>query len=70
MKRRYDISSHLRRHRRRVDLTQQALADRLGVTRQTILNIERGKYSPTVGLALGLAQELGVSVEELFELEG
>ena len=70
MKPRYDILSHVRRHRLRVDLTQQELADRVGVTRQTILSIEKGKYSPTVGLALRLARELDVSVEELFELEG
>ncbi|MEN8006271.1 MAG: helix-turn-helix transcriptional regulator [Candidatus Krumholzibacteriota bacterium] len=70
MKPRHDIQSHVRRHRLRLDLTQQELADRVGVTRQTILSIEKGKYSPTVGLALGLARELGVSVEELFELEG
>lgn len=69
MKPRHEILSHLRRHRLRVDLTQQELADRVGVTRQTILSIEKGKYSPTVGLALRLAREFEVSVEELFELE-
>jgi len=70
MKPRHDIVSHVRRHRLRVDLTQQELADRVGVTRQTILSIEKGKYSPTVGLALRLARELDVAVEGLFELEG
>jgi putative transcriptional regulator len=50
-------------------LTQQELADRVGVTRQTIISIEKGKYSPTVGLALRLARAFGVTVEELFELE-
>ena len=50
-------------------MTQQDLADRVGVTRQTILYIEKGKYSPTIGLALRLARELGVRVEDLFELE-
>jgi putative transcriptional regulator len=70
MKPQHDILSHLRRYRLRVDLTQQELADRVGVTRQTILSIEKGKYSPTVGLALRLGRELNVRVEELFELEG
>ncbi len=70
MKPRHDILSHVRRNRLRFDLTQQQLAERVGVTRQTILSIEKGKYSPTVGLALRLARELEVSVEELFELEG
>lgn len=70
MKPRHDILSHLRAYRLRADLTQQDLADRVGVTRQTILSIEKGKYSPTVGLALRLARKLDVRVEELFELEG
>lgn len=50
-------------------MTQQELADRVGVTRQTILSIERGQYNPSVGLALRLAEVLGVSVEALFELD-
>lgn len=50
-------------------MTQQELADRVGVTRQTILSIEKGKYTPTVGLALQLARVFGVSVEDLFQLE-
>jgi putative transcriptional regulator len=50
-------------------MTQQALADRVGVTRQTILSIERGRYNPSVGLALQIADVFGVPVEDLFELE-
>lgn len=50
-------------------MTQQDLADRVGVTRQTILSIERGKYNPSVGLALQLARTFGVAVEVLFEIE-
>jgi putative transcriptional regulator len=50
-------------------MTQQELAERVGVTRQTILSIEKGKYAPTIGLALQLAQVFGVSVEKLFQLE-
>jgi putative transcriptional regulator len=60
----------VRRYRRLVkDMTQQDLADRVGVTRQTILSIERGQYNPSVGLALRLARTFGVAVEELFEIE-
>ncbi len=70
MKTRHDIRNHLRRHRLLVgEMTQQELADRVGVTRQTILSIEKGKYNPSVGLALLLAHALGVNVEALFELE-
>jgi len=51
------------------DMTQQELADKVGVTRQTILSIEKGKFKPSVELALRLARVLGTSVEQLFELE-
>jgi putative transcriptional regulator len=49
-------------------MTQQQLADRVGVTRQTILSIEKGRYRPSIELALALAQVFGVPVEALFEL--
>jgi putative transcriptional regulator len=51
-------------------MTQQELAERVGVTRQTIVAIERGSYNPSVGLALRLADVFGVPVEALFEMEG
>jgi putative transcriptional regulator len=70
MKPRHEIRNHLRRHRLLADgMSQQELADRVGVTRQTILSIEKGKYSPTITLALRLAETFGVAVEDLFELE-
>ena len=50
------------------EMTQQELADQVGVTRQTILSIEKGKYTPSVALALGLAEVFDVSVEALFQL--
>lgn len=50
-------------------MTQQELADRVGVTRQTILSIEKGSYNPSVGLALRIAEVFGVSVEALFEID-
>jgi putative transcriptional regulator len=46
--------------------TQEALGHRVGVTRRTIIAIERGVYNPTLELAFQLAEELSVSVEELF----
>lgn len=50
-------------------MTQADLAERVGVTRQTIHSIEKGKYKPTIELALRLARELEVAVEDLFELD-
>jgi len=64
------MKNHVRRHRFDVgDMTQQELADKVGVTRQTILSIEKGKFKPSVELALRLARVLETSVEQLFELE-
>jgi len=50
------------------DLTQEALATAVGVTRQTIIAIEKGNYTPSVALALRIAATLSKSVEELFSL--
>ena len=64
------VRNHVRRHRLASGgLTQQQLADLVGVTRQTIHSIERGKYRPTVELALLLARTLDTTVEDLFQLE-
>ncbi len=51
------------------ELTQQQLADRVGVTRQTIIAIESGRYSPSLPLAFKLARAFGVSIEDVFEFE-
>ncbi|MDD1654069.1 MAG: helix-turn-helix transcriptional regulator [Methanomicrobiales archaeon] len=48
------------------DLTQEQLADALGVTRQTILAIEKGKYDPSLELAFRIARHFRVSIEEVF----
>lgn len=70
MKHKYDILNHLKRHRLLRDgMTQQDLADQAGVTRQTIVSIEKGRYNPTVGLALKLAAIFTVPVEDLFTLD-
>lgn len=64
------VRNQVRRHRRQLhDMTQQELADRVGVTRQTIVFIERGRYNPSVGLALRIAHVFGVPVEALFQLD-
>ncbi len=53
-------------HRYAQQMTQQELADAVGVTRQTIISIEKGNYEPSVRLALRIASVLGVKVETLF----
>jgi putative transcriptional regulator len=52
------------------DLTQAELARRVGVTRKTINTVENGVFVPSTVLALALARELGVPVEEIFQLDG
>jgi putative transcriptional regulator len=51
------------------EMTQQQLADRIGVTRQTINAIEQGKYSPTLEAAFRIARVFGVPLEEAFQYE-
>ena len=51
------------------DLTQEALANELGVTRQTVLAIEKGKYDPSLELAFKIARYFGVSIDEIFIYE-
>jgi len=46
--------------------TQQELADRVEVSRQTIISLERGRYNPSITLAFRLAHQFGVSIENLF----
>lgn len=48
------------------DLTQEGLAKELGVTRQTILAIEKGKYDPSLDLAFKIARYFEVTIEEVF----
>lgn len=64
------MKTHLRRFRFECgELSQKRVADMVSVSRQTIIAIERGDYAPSVKLALLLAEALGTTVEELFELE-
>ncbi|MFR9854674.1 helix-turn-helix transcriptional regulator [Corynebacterium striatum] len=66
------MSTHpnmVRKWRRWLELTQAKLAEQTGVSRQTIANIEKGNYSPSVYLALNICSVLGKSVEEVFGSE-
>lgn len=51
------------------DLTQEDLAKRVRVTRQTINSLEKGRYTPSLELAFRLARFFGVTVEEIFEYD-
>ncbi len=60
------MENHLEQIRTQKGLTQQELADLAGVSRQTIISLERGRYNPSITLAFRLARLFGVTVEELF----
>lgn len=51
------------------EMTQQALAERIGVTRQTVIAIEQGKYSPSLEAAFRIAKAFGVPLDAVFQWE-
>jgi putative transcriptional regulator len=63
------LRNHLKEARGRRALTQQELADKVGVSRKTINTIENGVFVPSTILALKLARAFKTTVEQLFELE-
>ena len=63
------IHNRIRELRFKADeMTQQALADRVGITRQTVIALEKGKYYPSLELAFRIAKTFGVPLEDIFEL--
>jgi putative transcriptional regulator len=60
------VTNSIRVHRARLDLTQAELAERIGVTRQTVIAIEQGRYSPSLEMAFQIARALGVPLEDVF----
>ncbi len=63
----HKIANHIRRLRfETAEMTQKDLAERVGVTRQTIVAIEAAKYSPTLELAFQIARVFGRPLEEVF----
>lgn len=65
-----DLVNDLRKFRFMAgEMTQEELATKVGVSRQTVIAIEKGKYSPSVALALRIASVFGAKVEDIFRLE-
>jgi putative transcriptional regulator len=63
------IRNRLRELRASRNLTQQELADQVGVTRQTVIAMEQDKYSPSLETAFKVARVLGVPLEQCFQYE-
>lgn len=62
------ISNRIREFRFEAgEMTQQELADKVGITRQTVIALEQGKYSPSLQLAFLIADTFGVGVEDVFQ---
>ncbi len=64
------MKSKLKVYRAMHDLTQEQLADKIGVTRQTVIAIESDKYLPSLGLAFKLSRIFGVRIEDIFTYDG
>ena len=63
-----EVKNQIRRLRfEKGEMTQQQLADKAGVTRQTIIAIEAGKYAPSLPLAFKIARTFGMPIEDIFQ---
>jgi len=64
------ILNHIRKHRfENNEMTQQELADAAGCTRQTIVALEAGRYTPSLGLAFRIARIFSKSIDDIFEYQ-
>jgi putative transcriptional regulator len=64
------MKNKLRVFRAMHDITQESLAGMLGVTRQTVISIESGRYDPSIELAFRIARLFNVNIEDVFTYEG
>ncbi|NVO67281.1 helix-turn-helix transcriptional regulator [Methanofollis tationis] len=60
------MQTKIREYRAKIGITQEELAARVGVRRETVVFLEKGKYNPSLKLAWRVAQELGARIEDLF----
>lgn len=63
------IRNRIKEYRARHNMKQEELAKLVGVRRETIGNLEKGRYNPSLVLAWNIAQVFGVSIEEIFTVE-
>jgi putative transcriptional regulator len=64
------VQTRIKEYRTRVSLTQEDLAKKVGVRRETIVFLEQGKYNPSIKLAHDVAQALHAKIDNLFIFEG
>jgi putative transcriptional regulator len=63
------VRNDVRTLRQEAGLSQAALGERLGVSRQTVIAIENGRYDPSLPLAISIARHFGLKVEEIFHVD-
>ena len=59
--------SHLKKYRQLAELTQDELAIKVSVRRETIIRLESAKYNPSLKLAIDISRAVGASIEDIFE---
>lgn len=60
------LETKIREYRAKLGISQEELAERVGVRRETIVHLENGRYNPSLRLAMDIAEVFGVTVEEIF----
>ncbi|NLD19680.1 MAG: helix-turn-helix transcriptional regulator [Clostridiales bacterium] len=63
------IKNRIREYRAKYDMKQEELANRVGVRRETIGNLEKGKYNPSLVLAWNIAKVFNIAIEDIFTVE-
>jgi putative transcriptional regulator len=63
------MKTNIKQYRNNKELTQEQLAERVGVRRETIIFLEQGKYNPSLRLAYKIAKELKTDIDKLFSFE-
>ncbi len=64
-----EFQSELKKYRQLAGLTQEELASKVGVRRETIVRLEAGRYNPSLRLAVDISRAVGASIEEIFIFE-
>ncbi len=63
------LITRMKAYREKLSMSQNELANRVGVRRETIVRLEKGRYNPSLKLAMDISKELGTTVEEMFRFE-
>ena len=63
------IKNRMKEFRAKLDIKQEDLANKVGVRRETIGNLEKGRYNPSLVLAWKIAKVFGVAIEEVFQVQ-